>query len=87
MIILLLFVFLIIGLCVITKTKKESLSWDDCSTKCNEWGSIFDCCECLASGKYITNNAGFNTRKRECLCKAGYQNYCYTPVTNLLLSQ
>lgn len=69
------------------KRKRENLSWDDCSTHCNKYGSIFDCCDCLASGEYITNNGGFNIRKRKCLCEAGYDNYCYRPVTNLLLSQ
>jgi hypothetical protein len=87
-----LIIFLLLALeiskiCQVFPRKKENLSWDDCSTHCNKYGSIFDCCDCLASGEYITNNRGFNERKRKCLCEAGYNNYCYTPVTNLLLSQ
>ena len=60
---------------------------DVCSGHCfkNSQGQImdvYDCCECKAtvSGSYEPNF-------HKCMCEAGYGDYCYLPVTNLLLSQ
>ena len=87
-ILLVLFSALILWGCMcITDKTREKLSLEDCSVRCGEGASIFGCCECLASGPYIENNEGFDERKRACLCSAGFENYCFKPVTNFLLSQ
>jgi len=43
---------------------------------------VYDCCECKAT---VTNQ--FEPNFHKCMCEAGYKDYCYIPVTNLLLSQ
>lgn len=45
----------------------------------------WDCCECLATINPLdgSQSKGF----RRCMCGQGYNDYCYTPVTNFLLSQ
>jgi len=69
--------------------ERYSLSGSDsskCGSHCfeigNEISDKYDCCECRAivSGNFEPNFHG-------CMCDSGYSDYCYRPVTNLLLSQ
>lgn len=60
---------------------------DVCSSHCfsSADGKVmdqYDCCRCMAivSGRYEPNF-------HRCMCHNGYSDYCYRPVTNLLLSQ
>ena len=60
---------------------------DVCAGHCFRDGSgkimdDYDCCECKAT---VTNK--FEPNFHKCMCNAGYADYCYIPVTNLLLSQ
>jgi hypothetical protein len=43
---------------------------------------VYDCCECMAT---VTNHYEPNFHK--CMCSYGYGDYCFLPVTNMLLSQ
>ena len=72
----------------------ESLKWlastprgDVCSGHCFRNGrgeimDVWDCCQCKAT---VTNQYQPNFSK--CMCAHGYKDFCYIPVTNLLLSQ
>lgn len=58
-----------------------------CATKCTSVSSIYDCCVCQATGDFIDDAGRFERKFRFCMCKHGYKDYCYKPVTNFLLSQ
>lgn len=48
----------------------------------------YDCCQCRATGDTIGDDSGYDKRFRMCMCLgAGRGDFCYTPVTNLILSQ
>lgn len=87
----LLLAILIISVCVLLYSLQYSRSnfepVSECSGHCftNGKGQImddYDCCECKAT---ITNQ--FEPNFHQCMCEAGYNDYCYLPVTNLLFSQ
>jgi len=48
----------------------------------NEISDIYDCCTCQA-----TTSGKFEPNFHQCMCSAGYGDYCFKPVTNMLLSQ
>lgn len=48
----------------------------------NEISDIYDCCTCHA-----TISGSFEPNFHQCMCSAGYGDYCFKPVTNMLLSQ
>jgi hypothetical protein len=59
-----------------------------CSSHCvkNQRGEtmdVYDCCNCKA----ITAGGQWTPYFRNCMCKAGYGNYCFREATNYLLSQ
>jgi hypothetical protein len=61
--------------------------YDICKGHClrNSSGQVedaWDCCQCMAT-VYAKYNKGF----RKCMCNLGYGDFCFKPVTNLLLSQ
>ena len=48
----------------------------------------YDCCQCRATGATFGEDDGYDKRFRMCMCLgAGRGDFCYTPVTNLILSQ
>ena len=60
---------------------------DVCSSHCfsDSHGEVmdqYDCCNCMAT---IAGN--YEPDFYRCMCHNGYEDYCYRPVTNLLLSQ
>lgn len=61
----------------------ETVCASHCFTNQNgEISDIYDCCTCHAtiSGRYEPNF-------HQCMCSSGYGDYCFKPVTNMLLSQ
>jgi hypothetical protein len=81
----------VIGVMLVIKTRSGFLGFNDsvCGTHCvrNKHGKImdvYDCCECKAT---VSNKAPFEPQFYLCMCNAGYNNYCYKPVANTLLSQ
>jgi len=80
---------LIIAVAIIFCGSKQKSNFDSdvCAGHCFRDGNgkimdIYDCCECRAT---VTNQ--FEPNFHECMCSEGYKDYCYRPVTNLLLSQ
>lgn len=74
--------------------KRQGFSLEDhenmnsvCSSHCfsnsdGEISDVYDCCNCMA---IISGH--FEPSFHQCMCNSGYNDYCYKPVTNLLLSQ
>lgn len=86
-------VLLVIGVVVLIvilcrkPSQKSNFSPHVCDGHCFRNGKgeimdIYDCCECRAT---VTNQ--FEPNFHMCMCGEGYNDYCYRPVTNLLLSQ
>lgn len=74
---------IVIGLVYLNRRE----GYDVCHGHClkNSSGLVedaWDCCECNAT-VHATYNKGF----RVCMCNLGYQDFCFRPVTNFLLSQ
>lgn len=66
---------------------RENMSSLQCEGHCFDPNDVQSCCECLATGNTFSDSSGYQKRFRKCMCKKGYQNYCFIPVTNFLLSQ
>lgn len=88
---ILLILFVVLAIAYIAKTcsaAENYVTWlGVCQGHCfknsnGEISNVYDCCECKAT---ITNE--FEPNFHMCMCDAGYNDYCYRPVTNFLLSQ
>lgn len=77
-----------------TNTDVSPANDDTCAAHCvtGSDGRVmddYDCCQCRATGSAgFGEDPGYDKRFRICMCQqAGRRDFCYRPVTNLILSQ
>jgi len=64
-----------------------------CASQCVTGGDgrvmdDYGCCQCRATGATFGEDDGYDKRFRICMCLgAGRGDFCFKPVTNLILSQ
>jgi hypothetical protein len=84
-------IIVVIFLFIVPGRKCRSNYEGTCATPCASDGPE-GCCECQAHYpmEYGLHHTGFNAMDhnvRECMCKRGFNDFCYKLKTNYLLSQ